>query len=267
MVRALCPAGTRRLSSAPATTVPRPNRHAAQATPLPHLSSQATLSASRWLVGSSSSRMSGADSSRRHSATRRRSPGAGGEGVAGQAADGGRSGVSNAAPRYALRRTGPYCCRQQEWPLCVRESPQGTVKRRGAALVLDWLPSCGLSLHPALPLIPLRTAAEVLDQGVRRRAAQCVHGLLHGALHLPAVGGVQLGLRAGRGRGRGRRGPTGTGGPEARAGRIGYGSAASSFASLSMPNCFKHGCRMPTITIRAPRRCPCSPVAFGHACP
>ena len=37
-------------------------------------SSQATDSASRWLVGSSSSSMSGADSSRRHSATRRFSP-------------------------------------------------------------------------------------------------------------------------------------------------------------------------------------------------
>src|ERR1700679_3002288 len=37
-------------------------------------SSQATLSASRWLVGSSSSSMSGFSSNRRHSATRRFSP-------------------------------------------------------------------------------------------------------------------------------------------------------------------------------------------------
>src|SRR5690554_7658275 len=37
-------------------------------------SSQATESASRWLVGSSSSSLSGADSSRRHRATRRFSP-------------------------------------------------------------------------------------------------------------------------------------------------------------------------------------------------
>ncbi|MNY18508.1 hypothetical protein D3C86_1518890 [compost metagenome] len=37
-------------------------------------SSQSTDSASRWLVGSSSSSMSGRDSSRRHSATRRFSP-------------------------------------------------------------------------------------------------------------------------------------------------------------------------------------------------
>ena len=36
--------------------------------------SQATDSASRWLVGSSSSSMSGLDSSSRHGATRRRSP-------------------------------------------------------------------------------------------------------------------------------------------------------------------------------------------------
>ncbi|MNC87804.1 hypothetical protein D3C83_35640 [compost metagenome] len=39
-----------------------------------YFSSQATDSASRWLVGSSSSSMSGLDSSRRHSATRRFSP-------------------------------------------------------------------------------------------------------------------------------------------------------------------------------------------------
>jgi hypothetical protein len=39
-----------------------------------NFSSQATDSASRWLVGSSSSSMSGSDSSRRHSATRRFSP-------------------------------------------------------------------------------------------------------------------------------------------------------------------------------------------------
>ena len=41
---------------------------------LEECSSQRTDSASRWLVGSSSSSMSGFDSSRRHSATRRRSP-------------------------------------------------------------------------------------------------------------------------------------------------------------------------------------------------
>ena len=38
------------------------------------VSSHATLSQSRWFVGSSSSSMSGASSTRRHSATRRRSP-------------------------------------------------------------------------------------------------------------------------------------------------------------------------------------------------
>ena len=38
------------------------------------VSSQETLSASRWFVGSSSSSISGFSSSRLHSATRRRSP-------------------------------------------------------------------------------------------------------------------------------------------------------------------------------------------------
>ena len=173
-------------------------------------SSHATLSASRWLVGSSRSSRSGASSSSLHSATRRRSPP---ERTVTSASPGGQRRASMACSMRASSSQPSWFSMTSISSPCsassASKSASGSAHRR--ADLLEAGQRVAQRLHGLLDvaahvelLVERRLLQQDADRGVRRERGLAVGGLLHAGHDLEhgrlagAVGADDADLGAGQ---------------------------------------------------------------------